>query len=331
MDTKTLSAHVNRNYKDTVFRKLFSKKEELLILYNAINGTNYSQTDELRINTLDNAIYMGFKNDVSFVLALELNLYEHQSTFNPNMPLRDLFYLVRVLEKEITYKTLYSTVQVRIPAPHFIIFYNGEENRPSREVLKLSDAFEIHEENPEIELQVTMLNVNWGENKELMEQCKTLKEYAQYTDKVRTYAKGMAIGEAVDLAVEESIREDILAEFLTKNRAEVIQMSIFEYDEEKERRLIREAEREYGRETGLAEGRAEGRAKGREEGREEGEIRKVLSLIRIKCQKGKSSFTIANELEMEEAQVIQILKLVEDYPALSNDEMIKEIISKDIL
>ena len=84
---------MQRNYKDTVFRMLFNNKEALLSLYNAINGTHYDKTDDLEIITLENAVYMAMKNDIAFILGLYMNLYEHQSTLNPNMPLRDLFYI----------------------------------------------------------------------------------------------------------------------------------------------------------------------------------------------------------------------------------------------
>ena len=86
------SAAVNRNYKDTVFRMLFRENENLLSLYNALNGTFYTDIDSLEITTLENAVYMNYKNDISFVLDSELMIYEHQSTVNPNMPLRDLKY-----------------------------------------------------------------------------------------------------------------------------------------------------------------------------------------------------------------------------------------------
>ena len=97
---------MQRNYKDTVFRMLFNNKEALLSLYNAINGTHYDKTDDLEIITLENAVYMAMKNDIAFILGLYMNLYEHQSTLNPNMPLRDLFYIAKQMEKLIVYDTL---------------------------------------------------------------------------------------------------------------------------------------------------------------------------------------------------------------------------------
>ena len=83
----------NREYKSTVFSKLFKDKKKLLTLYNALNNSQYTNEDELEIVTLENAIYMSMKNDLAFILDCKLTLYEHQSTPNPNMPLRDLLYV----------------------------------------------------------------------------------------------------------------------------------------------------------------------------------------------------------------------------------------------
>lgn len=228
-----------RNHKDTVFRMLYNDRSKLLELYNVLNGTSYGDTDNMEICTLENAIYMGVKNDVSFLFDSEMSLYEHQSTFNPNMPLRDLFYMSKQLEKYVVGRTLYSSKMVKIPVPRFMIFYNGTEEQPESRVMKLSDAFEKNVLSPELELKVTMLNINLGKNRELMEKCKTLREYCLFVERVRRYAKEMTIEEAVDQAVTECIRENILADFLSAQRAEVVAMSIFEYNEEEEMKKIR--------------------------------------------------------------------------------------------
>ena len=133
--------NVQRNYKDTVFRLLFRNKENLLSLYNALNKTAYSDTDRLDFTTLENAVYMNYKNDISFVLDSGLMLYEHQSTINPNMPLRDLIYVTRVIQGRIRDKNLYSKTQIRLPSPKFVVFYNGTDFQPEQQILKLSDSF----------------------------------------------------------------------------------------------------------------------------------------------------------------------------------------------
>ncbi len=237
---------VNRNYKDTIFRMLFSDRKNLLSLYNAVNQRNYKNPEELEIVTLENAIYMGMKNDLAFIMDTNLYLYEHQSTYNPNMPLRDLFYICSEYQKLVDKKSLYTSTLQKIPAPNFIEFYNGSTIRADRSELRLSSAFENLSGDPRLELVVTVLNVNEGYNEELMQHCSMLKEYAQYVAKVRRYAENMPLEKAVEYAVDECIREGILKEFLTQNRAEVINMSIFEYDKELEEKKLRKAEYEAG-------------------------------------------------------------------------------------
>lgn len=208
-----------------------------------MNGTHYENADELEITTLDNAVYMAMKNDVSFIFQFYLNLYEHQSTLNPNMPLRDLFYISRQLEKIVVEDTLYSSSLVKIPTPRFVIFYNGKDECPEQMELRLSDAFERKETMPALELKVMVLNINEGMNQEIIGACQTLREYCIYVGRVRKYTETMTIEAAVERAVKGCIAEGILSDFLKKQRAEVIAMSIFEYNEEEEIKKIRESER----------------------------------------------------------------------------------------
>lgn len=232
----------NRNYKDTVFRKLFSERKNLLSLYNAINGTAYTDENALEIVTLESAIYMGMKNDLAFIIDTNLFLFEHQSTYNPNIPLRDLFYISGEYQKLVDQKSIYSSTLLKLPEPNFIVFYNGTEKKADRWVNCLSDAYEKHIGDPNLELKVITLNINEGYNKDLMKQCKILREYAQYVEKVREYASTMDLNAAVEKAVDECIHQGILEEFLRANRMEVIAMSIYEYDKEEEEKKLRRAE-----------------------------------------------------------------------------------------
>lgn len=252
--TKTSFPLVNRNYKDTVFRMLFSDRKNLLSLYNAVNQRHYTDPEDLEIVTLENAIYMGMKNDLAFIIDTNLYLYEHQSTYNPNMPLRDLFYISNEYQKLLDKKSLYSSSLQKIPAPNFIELYNGTDTLSDFSEHRLSSAFENLSGEPKLELIVTVLNINEGHNALLMEHCQTLKEYSQYVAKVRKYAAGMPLDQAVEYAVDECIKENILADFLRKNRAEVISMSIFEYDKEEEEKKLRKAEYEAGVEAGEKSG-----------------------------------------------------------------------------
>lgn len=286
----------NRNYKDTVFRMLFSDRKNLLSLYNAVNGTSYKNPEELEIVTLENAIYMGMKNDLAFIIATNLFLYEHQSTYNPNMPLRDLFYISSEYQKLVDHKSLYSSVLQKIPAPNFIVFYNGTEKKEDRWENALSDAYETPDKEPRLELKVLTLNMNEGHNKELMEQCQTLREYAKYVALVRKYKKEMKLDAAVKCAVDECIQSGILAEFLKKNRAEVIAVSIFEYDKEEEEKKLRKAEYEAGYDDG------------KKLGITEGEIRKAKETAIELTKVGMAKSQIAAILKVNENMLRQWLE-----------------------
>ena len=283
----------NRQYKDTVFRMLFSEKENLLSLYNAVTGSHYQNAEALKIVTLENAIYMGMKNDLAFIMDMNLYLYEHQSTYNPNIPLRNLFYIADEYQRLVVQKSLYSTVIQKIPTPRFIVFYNGTKKVDDYNEFRLSSAYENPTDNPDLELRVTMLNVNDGHNLELMEHCRTLKEYAKYVARVRKYVtQNIPLEEAVTRAVDECIEEGILAEFLMKNKAEVIKVSIYEYDKEFEEKKLRKAEYEAGVEAGI----------------ELGERSLLENQIRKKLKKGKPIEQIADELEEAVTTIQRIIE-----------------------
>ena len=278
----------NRKYKDTIFRWLFSDRKNLLSLYNAVTGRNYTDADALDIVTLESAVYLGMKNDVAFLVDTRLYLCEHQSTYNPNIPLRNLFYIASEYQVLVKDKSLYSSVLLRLPAPKFLVFYNGTGQVADREELRLSAAYENLQGEPDLELKVTMLNINEGHNRELMEQCHILREYSQYVARVRKYAAQMELNQAVERAITECIREGILSEFLSHNRAEVMKVSIFEYDQELEEKKLREAEFEYGRETGIQEGRSEGLIAGK--------VESLLTALRLK---GEVSEALQQEISEE--------------------------------
>ena len=287
---------VNRQFKSSIFAMLYSDKKELLELYNAVNGTHYTDPELLTVNTLENAIYVGIKNDLSFLIVSRLYLYEHQSTVNPNLPLRFLLYISDLYSDLVKDENLYGSRKVEIPPPRFLIFYNGRKEQPDMQVLKLSELFALPEEHPALELEAVMLNINKGHNQKLMETCRSLRDYAEYTDRVRRYAKEMELRKAVERAVTECIEEGILAEFLKKNRAEVIHVSIYEYDAEKHMRQEKEESWEDGHRLGVEEGRLFGR---------EEILRKQ---IRKKLKKGLTLLEIADMLEEEEETVKRLME-----------------------
>ena len=274
----TREAKVQRNYKDTVSRMLFREPENALSLYNALNGTSYTDASQITFNMLDNAIYMGMQNDISFLIMNEVNLYEHQSTYNLNMPLRDLFYVAELLQVYVKDQSLYSSKLIKLPTPHFVVFYNGIESKPEKRILRLSEAFEVPTDDPELELKVTILNINPKMNEELKGKCPVLKQYTQYVEQVRYNSANMPLEQAVEEAIEYCVRHDILKDFLLKQRAEVVKMSIFEYDEEREIELIRRDEREIGEQIGKEIGQEIGARKERQN------TQKILKEERRKAQ-----------------------------------------------
>lgn len=259
---KQKTATINRNHKDIVFRMLFNDRKNLLSLYNALNGSDYTDEDSLDVRTLENAIYLGFKNDLAFIFHEELSLYEHQSTLNPNMPLRLLHYVSDVLSALVPEEKLYSSKLQPIPTPRFVVLYNGTQEQPEQLTYKLSDAFLKPTEIPELELFVKVYNINEGNNQEMVTSCKTLNEYVQFVSKIRAFAKEYPGKEAVPAAVDYCIEHDILKAFLKRNRAEVIKMSIYTFDEEKVRKMWEEEAREAGHERGLEEGLEQGLVQG---------------------------------------------------------------------
>ncbi len=263
---------VIRNYRDTLFCMLYRNKKRLLSLFNAVNGTHYDNPDDLTITTLEGVLYLGMKNDVSCIIDMMMQLYEHQSTVNPNMPLRNLFYVSDLLQKYIYEEGLdiYSRKQIKIPTPKFVVFYNGDEEQPERKEIRLSKAFSANTGETNMELVVLQININKGQNEELKAACKTLQEYAEFTERAREHRKEMELEDAIRTTIDECIRDGILKDFLLKNKAEVYHMCLYEFDVELHERVLREEEREEGRIEGRREGRREGRSEGIREGRIEG-------------------------------------------------------------
>ena len=245
-----VSLPVNRIYKDRLYKMIFNDKSELLKLYNAINGTHYDDPAMLTITTLDNAIYMTMENDLSFIIDMRLALYEQQSTVNPNLPLRFLMYITDIYSAYTKDMNIYGSKKVQIPLPSFVIFYNGVKSQPDRTEFLLSELFHPTTDQPALELKAVMLNINKGHNQELMNACHTLRDYSEYVARIRTYSAEMPLTDAVEKAITECIHENILRDFLLKNRAEAKARSIYEYDEEKTLRMFREEGYEDGERNG---------------------------------------------------------------------------------
>ena len=227
---------VNREYKDRVFKFLFGNPENrewTLALYNAINGSNYDNPNDIQFNTIEDAVYLGMKNDASFIIVNSLSVWEHQSSYNPNVPMRFFIYAAKLYEKYIATSNYnpYSSKPQKVPCPKCICFYNGTEDQPDNKVLRLSDAFDGE---ADIEVQVTMLNINYGKNRLLMEACKPLQEYAWLVDTIRRHQDNEKNLEmAIDATLNEMPEDFLIRKFLLSNKAEVKGMFLTEYNQEK--------------------------------------------------------------------------------------------------
>ena len=241
---------------------IFGNRKAALELYNAINHSNYQNPEQLEITTIEGAIYMGVKNDLSFLIDSVMNLYEAQSTRNPNMPLRGLIYFARVYQGYVEKRELdiYSGSRIKIPLPQYIEFYNGLQEEPDRREYRLSDAFERKQDSYCLECVATVLNINTGHNRQLMENCSLLWQYAFFVSKVRLYLERYPenLEGAVDMAVEECIEEDILADFLKKQRGEVKDVILTEYNAERHIRNEKKLSYEEGVKEGIEKGLEQG-------------------------------------------------------------------------
>ncbi|MBE5808679.1 MAG: hypothetical protein E7317_10125 [Clostridiales bacterium] len=268
-----------RTYKDRLFSFIFGNEEHrewTLSLYNAVNGSHYTDPSLLTITTIRDVLYMGMHNDLSFLVYDVMSLYEQQSSFNPNAPLRMLQYAGNLYEKYVTGRKLnkYGTHLIELPVPKLVVFYNSAQDKPDRMELRLSDSFpEGMRGEADIEVRVRMVNVNRGRSAALLDSCRPLWEYAYIVDKVRSLRAYGSLGEAIDRMIEELPEDFTLRPWLREHRAEVKGMLLTEYNETEQMELFRE--------EGRAEGRAEGEAKGRAEGRAKGEaiVTKLLETL----------------------------------------------------
>ena len=230
----------NPKYKDSLFRWIFGKDDEkgkkrLLELYNALNDSTYSDPNALEVTTLEDVIYISMKNDLSFLIDSKMNLFEEQSTLNPNMPLRGLMYFSRLYQVWLTKqdKDLYGRTLVKIPTPKYIVFYIGEPEIDDIVKLKLSDAFIVPDGSGEFEWIATMININEGHNNSLGKKCKPLYDYISYIARIRKNMKnGMEKHQAISDAIEWAIQNDLLGGFFAEQKAEVEDVSLTEFDQE---------------------------------------------------------------------------------------------------
>ena len=284
----------NREYKSDVFSMLMEDKANALEVYNALNGSAFTDPEVVEIVQLEKGVSLSIRNDASYIIDMNFCLYEHQSTYNRNMPLRSMIYFVNALDDWLKENghDLFGRKCIMIPTPHFVVFYNGVEKRPEYEEMRLSQSFYHQMEEPEIELVCKAYNINPQNNQELKRKSTVLAGYTYFVEKVReNQKKNMSLAEAIDAAIEDCIQNHILEDFFRSRKDEVRKMTHLDYTWEKREKLIRKEEYEDGRAAGRAEGRAEGRVK-------------LISLIIKKVQRGKDLLFIADAVE-EPVEVIQ--------------------------
>ena len=280
-------------------------KKNLLELFNALNGTNYEDENELEINTIEDTIYMGMKNDVSCIIQSNMAMYEQQSTWNPNMPLRGILYSARLFSKYIKANKLniYSEKLIKIPTPQYYVLYNGKRKIKDKVILRLSDAFSALKNEGQFEWTATVLNINKGHNEELLSKCQILKEYVILIDRINENQKKYdSVEEAVENAVSYCIKNNILQDFLTEHKAEVIMSLLTEYDEEEAMEYFKQ--RAY------------------EDGIVKGELQLIVSNICKKMIKNKSIEQIADELEEDVSKIQKIYDIAKEFAPDYNVEKI---------
>lgn len=269
-----------------------------------MNGTDYKNPKDLVITTIDDAVYMGMKNDCSFLIGHDINLYEHQSTYCPNMPIRGIIYLADAYRSIIEGDNLnlYGSRLIKLPTPKYIVFYNGESNRAEREELRISDAFETKDGC--LEFTATMININKGHNQELMEKCRMLKDYSLFIDKVREYKETKSsLKEAIDEASVYCIKHDIMKDYLIKHRNEVRDVLLTEFNANKQREMDRR------------------------DAREEGRIEERIDFVIKKVKKGQNLEEISNALEIPPEELESIYQVVlEEAPEFNVEKIYRKIL-----
>lgn len=241
----------NREIKSSAFTAYFGEPENACQLYRALGEEDVSPED-INYVTLEGVLFITRKNDMAFTVKNRvLVISEHQSTVNENMPLRDILYLGRTLEKLVDPRSIYRHKMIRIPTPEFYVFYNGDAPFPAEKMLQLSDAYLEKSEHPMLELKVKVININLSSGHKLLEQCKPIYEYSWLIQRIKDYlTEGRNRDEAIIQAVKDCKEKGILVEFVQKYGSEAINMLYTQFNLED----AKEVWQEEAYEDGLAEG-----------------------------------------------------------------------------
>ena len=246
---------LKREYKDTVFIDLFTSWTKPVSLYNALSSSNVPENAKIKQLQISNALYTSLRCDLAFILENELIvIIEHQSTINMNMPTRLLLYISMIYLNVLDEEARYARALKKIPTPRFFVLYNGDEKLVEKSELRLSDAFKLKEgEKPQLELIVPVININYGQNEEIMKRCNTLYEYSYLIDRIKKY-KEVDKEHCFELAIEDCLKNGILVEYLKTQQKRVRNMLQAEYSFETELAVRGAEEREAGILLGMQKG-----------------------------------------------------------------------------
>ncbi len=310
------NTEINTKYKDRLFNFIFGREENrewTLSLYNAVNGSDYTDASLIEFNTLSDVLFLRMKNDTSFIISDIMSVYEHQSTYNPNMPLRLLQYVGDLYAGYIAKNRLnkFGKKLIMLPVPKLVVFYNGEKDTADESILRLSDSFlQESRDKTDIEVNVRMVNINYGRNKQLMNYCKPLAEYAWFVDEVRSNQKNHDLTASVKLALDSMPNNYVIREFLVTNRQEVEGMLDTEYNEAEVMELFKE--------------------EGREEGREEGSLRTLVKQVTRKMKKEKTIEEIVEDLEENRETIERIYKTAKLFaPEYDEEKIVEALLETD--
>ena len=223
--TITDYSNANMQYRNSVFCSYFNDPLRLLSLCNAVLGTNYLDTSELEINTLETSMLSNQKNDISCKIRDKfLILIEHQSSVNNNMPFRCLSYITKLFDNLIEDRIkLYRKTLIKFPAPKFFVLYDGNDSEPLTREMRLSDAF--GGDSSSLELIVTSFNINYGLNQPLLDKCRYLKDYSTLVGKIKEgIANGLNLYDSIIQAVNFCVDHNVMKQFLLDNEREVFNM-----------------------------------------------------------------------------------------------------------
>lgn len=279
------SDNPNRKYKDTVFRRLFSEKDKIIELYNALEGTDYGLDTKVEIKTLESVFFIDRENDLCFTIADRyIVMGEHQSTINPNIPLRDSIYFGRIFEHLVKGDYIYGEKLVKIPTPEFYLMYNGTKDWDTG-LLRLSDCFESPAPENSMELVVKVVNVSYNEKSEVLQRSETLMGYSKLISYIQEGLKHeLELSEAIDASIKRCINEGVLEKFLRENGREIGNMLYEEVTWENVVKL--RSDQAYER--------------GLDEGRKNGILKLIESLQELNADRNKIAEMVREKYDLSE-------------------------------